>query len=153
VERTSGDVCLKISPGSYMNHTLTIKSQCMISMTIPNEVTVKMLILLCSNWSNLPTLTQKMQLASVWSTSCNIQHLVQQQGQYKMQGSMLLNGTFRHFRQANTANWQRNPHHNIINQIKARVGWRKIGSEFWELSAACDLTRSFRWRKDGKQTV
>ena len=49
MERTSVDVCLKTSPGSYMNHTLTIQSYFTVSMTIPNEVTVKMLILLCSN--------------------------------------------------------------------------------------------------------
>jgi len=48
MERTSGDDSLKTSLVSYMNHMLTIKSQCMVSMTIPNEVTVKTLILLCS---------------------------------------------------------------------------------------------------------
>jgi hypothetical protein len=31
----------------------------------------------------------KMQLASMWSISCNIQHLVQKHGQHKMQWSML----------------------------------------------------------------
>jgi len=49
MERMSGDVCLKISPGSYMNHMLTIKSQCTVSMTIPNEMMVKTLIFICSN--------------------------------------------------------------------------------------------------------
>jgi len=56
-ERMSDDVCLKASPGSYIKHTLTFKSCYMVSITIPNDVTVNTLSLLCSSWSNVPTLT------------------------------------------------------------------------------------------------
>ena len=35
-ERTSGEVCIKKSGGSYMKQTLKIKSYCMVSMTIPS---------------------------------------------------------------------------------------------------------------------
>jgi hypothetical protein len=59
-------------------------------MTIPKEVSVKTLILLCSNLSNLPTLTYKTQLASMWSVSCNIQHLANEEGQHKIKWLMLL---------------------------------------------------------------
>jgi len=45
-ERTSGDVCLKKSQGSYMKRTIKIKSYCIVSITIPILVMVKMLILL-----------------------------------------------------------------------------------------------------------
>jgi len=45
-ERTSGDVCLKKSKGSYMKLTLKIESYCIVSITIPILVTVKTLILL-----------------------------------------------------------------------------------------------------------
>jgi hypothetical protein len=47
MERTSGDFCLKTFPGSYMNHMLTMQSQCTISKTIPNEVMLRTLILVC----------------------------------------------------------------------------------------------------------
>jgi hypothetical protein len=57
IERTLGDICLKASLWSDLNHTLTLKSSCTVSMAIPNQVTVKTLILLCSKWLNLPTLT------------------------------------------------------------------------------------------------
>ena len=142
-ERTSGDVCLKTSLGSYLNHTLTIKSQYTVSMTIPTEVTLKTLILLCSNWWNLPTLTQKTQLASMWSISCNIQHLAQQQGQHKIQWSMLRKRTFHHIRWANMANQRRNPHDDVTKWIQARVAWRQKGSQRWEHCAAYDLKEGF----------
>jgi len=43
-ERTSGDVCLVKSQGSYMGLTLKIKSYFVVSITIPILVTVKMFI-------------------------------------------------------------------------------------------------------------
>jgi len=149
---TSGDVCLKTLPGSYMNHTLPIKSWSTVSMTIPNEVTVETLILLCSNWSNLPTLTLKTQLASMWSSSCNVQHLAPQQGQHKIQWLMLRKTSFRHFRRANMANRRSIPHDDVIWRIKTRVAWTERGSESWEHCAACDPKRSLRRRNDGKRT-
>jgi len=45
-ERTSGDVSLKKSQGSYMKLRLKIESHCIVSVTIPILVTVKMVILL-----------------------------------------------------------------------------------------------------------
>jgi len=149
MERTSGDVCLKTSPGCYMNHTRTIKLWCTVSMTIPNELMVKTQIWLCSRWSNLPTMTSKTQLASMWTISCNIKHLAQHQGQHKTQWSMLRKWTLCHFRRANTANRPRNPHSDVIKQIKARVAWRQKRSDRWEHCAAYDPKRSFRRRKDG----
>jgi len=91
------------------------------------------------------------QLASMWSISCNIQHLAQQQGQHTIQWSMLRERTFRHFRQANTAHWQRNPHNVLMKWMKATVAWRQIGSERWEHCTAYYLTKSFRRRYDGKR--
>jgi len=45
-ERTSCNVCLKKSQGSYKKLTLKIESYCIVSITIPFLVTVKTLILL-----------------------------------------------------------------------------------------------------------
>jgi hypothetical protein len=56
-EKTTGDVWLKTPPGSYMNHTLMITWCYTLNTRIFTQVMVKTLILLCSNWSNLPTLT------------------------------------------------------------------------------------------------
>jgi len=144
-ERMPCDVCLNTSPGSYMNYTLTIKSWCTVSMTIPNKVIVKTLILLYSSWSILPTLTYKTQLASMWSISCNIQHLAQQQSQHKTQLSMFQKRTFPHFRWANTGNEDSNPHDNVIKSRQDTVAWRLNVSEHWEHCTAYDLKRSF-WR-------
>jgi len=121
-------------------------------MTIHNEVTVNTLIFLCSNWWNLPTMKYKTQLASMWSISCNIQHLAQQQGQHKIQWSMLWKRTFCHFWRANMANWRRNPHDVIIKWMKARVAWRQKGPKRWEHCADYDLKRSFQRRNVRKCT-
>ena len=48
MERTSADVCLKQSPGYYMKMTLTIMTYCTVSVSIPDFLTVKREILLCS---------------------------------------------------------------------------------------------------------
>jgi hypothetical protein len=149
-ERTSGDVCLKTSPGSYMKHFLTINLWCMVSMTIPNDVRVKTQILICSSWLNLPTLTYKTQLASMWSISCIIEHLTQQQGQHKIEWSMLQKRTFRHFRHVNIADGPSNPYYAIIKRIKTRAAWRPEGSESWENCAAYHPKRSFWQTRDGK---
>jgi len=89
MEMMPGDVCLKTSPGSYMKQMLKIRSCGTVSITIANLVTVKPQIVLCSSWSNIPILTYKMQLASMWSTSCNIWHLANQQSQHKLQWPMV----------------------------------------------------------------
>jgi len=74
--RMSSDVSVKKSPGSWKKQMLNSKSCCKVSLTIPNIVTVKTQILLCSIWSNIPTLTQ---LTSMWSICYNIQYIAQQQ--------------------------------------------------------------------------
>jgi len=47
-QRMSADDCLKLSPGYYMKMTLRIMSCCTVSVTIPDLLTVKREILLCS---------------------------------------------------------------------------------------------------------
>jgi len=89
----------------------------------------------------------------MWSISCNIQHLAQQQCQHKIQWSMLRRRTLRHFRQANMATWQSNPHDDVIKLMKASVASRRKQSEHWEHCAAYDQKRSFRRRNEGKPTV
>jgi len=88
----------------------------------------------------------------MWSISCNIEHL-SEQGEYKIQWSMLGKRTFRHFRQASMANQWSNPHHNIIKRIMAREVWKQAGSEHWEYWAAYDLKNSIQRRKVGKPTL
>jgi len=117
------------SPEFYINHRLTIKIWCTFSMTIPNEVTVQMRILLCSWLPNLPTLTYNTQLASMWSISCNIQHLTHQQGLHKIQLLMLWKRMFHQFQWALSANYPSNSHQDIIKRMKATVSWRQKGSE------------------------
>jgi len=75
MEWMSGDVGFNKSPGYYMKLTLKTKSYCVFSIIIPNLVTVKTQILVCSCWSNVLSLTQKTQIASISSISCNIQWL------------------------------------------------------------------------------
>jgi len=94
-----------------------------------------------------------MQLASMWSISCNIQHLAHQQGKHKIQWWMLRKRTFRHFRRAHEANRRRYPHYNIITQIKARVAWRQKGPELWQNCADYNLHRSFWQSNDGKRSI
>jgi hypothetical protein len=47
-ERTSADVCLKISLGKYMKLILPMKSYCTVSLTIPVLLTVKRKVSVCS---------------------------------------------------------------------------------------------------------
>jgi len=54
--------------------------------------------------STCTNLDIKMQLASILSISCNIQHLTQQYSQCKLQRSMIHTRTFHHCWQANMAN-------------------------------------------------
>lgn len=49
MERTSGDICLKTSPGFNMNQKLNIKSCYIFRITISNDVTIKTQIMLCSS--------------------------------------------------------------------------------------------------------
>jgi len=109
-----------------------------------NEVTVTMQILLCSSWWNIPTWTLKTQLASMWSISCNIQHLAQQQSQLKIQCSMFRKWAFHPFQQGNTANRWSDPHHNVIKLMKATAAWRQEWSQPSEHCTAYDLTRSLQ---------
>ena len=74
-ERMSADVCLKESRGYPMKLTLAMKSWCMVSLTIPILLIVKSVFLLRSRWVNVPILAYKMKVASIWSITCNIQHL------------------------------------------------------------------------------
>ena len=103
LERTSADVCLKKYLGFHMIQRRNIVSWCMVSIAIPNVVTVETQILLFPSRLRVPTLTWKMQLASIWSISCKIQRLVNQQSQQKIQWSMFRKRTFHLYRQANTA--------------------------------------------------
>ena len=143
-ERTSADVCLEISLGSYMQQTLNIMSGCTVGIAIPNVWTVRMQILLCSNRLSVPTSTYKMQHTSMWSISSNIEQLVQQQSQLRIQWSMLRKGTFHHDRQANTANRYSVQHDDVITQIKAQAACKRTGAEPLEHWAACDPKRSLR---------
>jgi hypothetical protein len=56
-EMTSGEFRLNTWPGFYKKHTLTIMPCGTVSITIPNGMTVKTQILLCSSRSNSRTLT------------------------------------------------------------------------------------------------
>jgi len=122
-ERTSADVCLKESQGSYMKQTPNIISWCTVSIAIPNVATVKWQILLCSSWLSVPTSTSMTQLASTWSISCNILHLVHQQSLYKIQRSKLWTRTLRNYWLLIPANRQRALHHDVIKRMEARVPW------------------------------
>jgi len=123
LERMSADVCLKKSLRSYMIQTPNIRSWSTVSIAIPNVVTVKTQILLCSSWLRVPTLTSKMQLASLWSISCNTKHLVHQQSQHKIQCLIFRKYIARHYQQANTANQQWFPHDDVIKQIRVKAAW------------------------------
>jgi len=57
MEKTSGDVSLKTSLEFAIEQMLIVKSRCIVSITIHNEVTVKMQIVLGSSWSYVPKLT------------------------------------------------------------------------------------------------
>jgi len=91
-------------------------------------------------------------LASMWSISCNIQHLAQQQGQHKIQLSMLQKRTFCHIQRANTANQPSNPHDDAIKQMTANTALRQKGFEHWEHWAGYNPKGSVPWRKVGKGT-
>jgi len=110
----------------------------MARTAIPNAVTVITQILLYSSRSSIPTLTWKMQLASMWSISCNIQHLTHQHCQYKIHWSMLRKRTFCHYRLTNMGNQRSAPHNNIIKQMMARAGSMANWSEPLEYRPACD---------------
>jgi len=135
-ERMSADVWLKWSQQYYMKLMLTIKSGCMVSLTIPVLLTVISKIVLCSRWVNVATLTSKMQLASILSITCNIHHLAQQQSQYKQQWSMLRKRTFCHGQWANIGNWQRGPPNNVIKHMKEWAASKQKESEpLWYCTA------------------
>jgi len=107
----------------------TIKSCCLVGLTISDSLTVKREVLLCSRWVNVLTLTYKTQLAFILSICCNIQHLTQQRSQSKLQWSKLPHNTFRHIWRADTANWQCGLPNNVIKRKKARADWRQKESE------------------------
>jgi len=135
-----------------MKMTLIIMSCCTVSITIPDLWTVKREILLCSRWVNIPTLTYKMQLASILYITCSIHHLAQQQSQRKLQWSRLRKWPFRRVRWADTA-----PRHSVqpnvgIKRMKARAAWRQTESEPLGHCAAGDPKRSLRQGNDEKCT-
>jgi len=138
-EWTTADVSPKKSLRSCMIQTLNIRWWYLVSIAIRNVVTVKPQILFCSSRLRVPTSTYKTQLASMWSISCNIQHLAHQQSQHKIQWMKFWERTFRHSQQANTANWPSVPHDDVINQIWAKAAWKQNGSEHLELCIAGDL--------------
>ena len=145
-------MCLNWSPGYYMKLTLTIKSCCMVSLTIPILLRVKRQILLCSRWLTVPTLTQNMQLASSLSISCNIEHLTQQQSRHKVQRWILRKRTFQHFQRENMANLQSGPHNDVIKRMKASADCKQYQSDFFGHCAACDPKRSLQLRNNEKWT-
>jgi len=90
-----------------------------------------------------------MQLASMWSIFCNIQHLVHQHSQHRISWSMLPRRTFRHYWLANTANRQTSPHDEVSKWINTRVAWNQNGSEPLERCAACDSKRCLlQWNEE-----
>jgi len=135
-----------------MKLTLTIKSCCRVSLTIPNLLTVNRLILLCSRWVNVPTLTWKTQLASIVSISCNIQHFAQQQSQCKLQWSMLRNRSFRHIQQANMANRHSGQPNDMIKRMKARTVRKEKECKHLGYCAPCNPKGSLRSRNNEKRT-
>jgi len=135
-----------------MKMTLTIMSYRTVSVSIPDSLTVRREILLCSRWVNVPTLTQKTLLASILSITCNIQHVAQQQSPRKLQWWMLWRRTFRHSRQAGTVNRQSDQPNHVIMQMKARAGWMQRESEPLGHCAAWDPERSLRRKSDEKRT-
>jgi len=152
LERTSADVCLKQSLGSYMKQTINFMSWCTVSIAMPNVVTVKTQMLLCSNRLRVPTLTWKMQRASMWSISCIIQHLIHQQRWHKIQSSRFQKRTFRHHWQANTSNRQSAPWDDVIKWTEAKAAWKQNGSEPVECCVACDAKRSLQQGNNEKRT-
>jgi len=62
-----------------------------------------------------------MQLASMWSISCNIRHLAHQQSQHTIHWSMLQERTIRHNWQANTPTRESAPHYHALKRMKARA--------------------------------
>jgi len=93
-----------------------------------------------------------MQLASILSILCNIQHLAQQQSPRKLQWFMLWKWTFRHFRRADTANRQSGQPNDVIMRTKAWAVWKQRESEHLGHCAAGDQKRSLRRRNDEKRT-
>ena len=70
-----------------MKQMLNIMSRCTVSIAIPNEVTVKTQILLCSNRLSVPTATLKTQRASMWCILCNISSINEVKTKYNGQCS------------------------------------------------------------------
>jgi len=93
-----------------------------------------------------------MQLASILSMSCNIQHLAQQQWQRKIKWSMLRKRYFLHFRRAEKVNRQCGLLNHIIKWITERVAWRPKESEPLGHCVAWDPKRRLRRRNDEKRT-
>jgi len=135
-----------------MELTLTIMSCCTVGISIPDVLTGTRAILHCSRWVNVLTLTQKTQLTSILSITCNIQHLAQQYSPPNLQCSILQNRTFSDFQWADTANRKSKQPNDIITWMMARVGveaerFRALGH-----CAAWDPKRRLRQRSDEKRT-
>jgi len=152
-ERMPGEACLKKSPGYYVKLTLTTKAYCTVPLTIPILVTVKTQILLCTSWSNVPTLRYKMHLASILSISCNIQHLAQQQSQHKLLWPILRKRTFRYFRWVKTPNRPRVWHDVVITRMKVRTASRQKQSDPLGHCSKSNRKRKLQRRNDPKCTV
>jgi hypothetical protein len=124
----------------------------MVILTICILLTVPSEILLCSRWGNVPTLTYEGQLPSILSISCNIQHLVQQQSQWKLNWSGLRKRTFHHFRRANMANQQSGLPNDVNKRMNTGVSWKQNESDRLGNCAACDSKRILRPRNNEKRT-
>jgi len=146
------DVCLKKSRRYFMKLMLTIKSCCMVSITIAILVALKTPILLRSSWSDVPTLTWNTQRASISCISCNVPLRAQLQSVHKVQWSILWKGTCCHFWQADTVFRQSVPHYDVIRWMQARAAWKQKWSEPLGYCAACDPQRTFRRRKNKTRT-
>jgi len=105
--------------------------------------------MLCFSQSSVPTLTWRTQLPSMWSVSCNIQHLAHEQSQHNMQWLMLWKSTFRDYARANTTNRHSAPSDNVIQQILVKVPWKQNASEPLEHCAACNAKRCL-WQEINK---
>jgi len=92
------------------------------------------------------------QLGSMWSILCNIQHLPQQQSQQMIQCSLVRNRIFCHCRQPNTATWESYPNGNKVKRIMIQLDSTQETSEPWEHCAAYNLKRSFWQRIEPRHT-
>jgi hypothetical protein len=113
-EWMSGELSLKKMLGSYIKLTQKLNSPCTFSITTTIVVAVSWSILLCSSWSNVPTLTPQMQPDSISSISYSIEHLAHRKPQYKLPWWMFWKRSCHHFLGANMVHRQSFPLNDVI---------------------------------------